>query len=71
MKHKKKRHGKNKHWGRNFHHLTPRSRLGNGMPNNLLLIDIEKHECFHKIFGNRTLEEVIRLLQRLKELKNR
>ena len=69
MKHKKKRHGKNKHWGRNRHHLVPKSRNGGNSPDNLLWIDIERHEYWHKVFGNRTLEEVIRLLIKLKELK--
>jgi hypothetical protein len=68
---KKKKRKRIKRRGRNFHHLTPKSRFGSSLPNNLLLIDIEKHEYFHKIFGNMTLEEVIRLLCRLKELKNR
>jgi len=57
--------------GRNYHHLRPKSRGGNRQPSNLLLFDIEKHQCWHKIFGNRTLVEVIALLQRLQKLKGR
>ena len=56
--------------GQNKHHLTPRSRGGLSVPSNLLRLDIEKHDCWHKIFGNRTLDEVIRVLQRLKEVKH-
>ena len=57
--------------GRNYHHLRPKSRGGNRQPSNLLLFDIEKHQCWHKIFLNRTLREVIELLERLDRLKRR
>ena len=53
----------------NRHHLIPRSRGGANLPNNLLTIGIERHEYWHKVFGNRTLDEVIRLLTRLKHIK--
>jgi hypothetical protein len=54
----------------NRHHLIPRSRGGANLPNNLLTIGIERHEYWHKIFGNKTLDEVIKLLIRLREMKN-
>jgi len=53
------------------HHLTPKSRGGGKSPSNLLRLDIQKHRCWHKIFGNRTLEEVIAELQRIKRMKGR
>ena len=52
---------------RNKHHLIPKSRGGTDDPSNLLLINIEKHICWHKIFGNRTLDEVIEILQRVRK----
>ena len=55
--------------GRNRHHLVPKSRGGNTKPGNLLLIDIEKHRCWHVLFKNLNLSEVIQLLQRLRQLK--
>jgi len=55
--------------GRNKHHLTPKSRNGKSTVNNLLLIDIDRHNEWHKIFGVETLEEVIKLLIRLKRAK--
>jgi len=55
--------------GRNRHHLVPKSRGGSRTPSNLILIDIEKHACWHKIFKNRTLREVIQLLERLDKKK--
>lgn len=61
---------KGKH-GRNKHHLTPRSRGGMDTDWNLLLIKIERHNEWHKIFGNLTLDEIIALLERLRRFKNR
>jgi hypothetical protein len=54
---------------RNYHHLIPQSRGGIYAINNLLLIDIERHKIWHKLFGNRTLGEVIQLLIRLERMK--
>ena len=56
--------------GRNRHHfLQPKSRGGNNSLNNLLLIDIEKHEAWHKIFKNATAQEVLDLLTRVVRAK--
>gem|GEM_PF-2055295 len=68
-KHRKPHKDKRRLRGRNKHHLTPKSRGGRATPNNLLLIEIEKHACWHKIFGLRTLREVIQLLERLDKIK--
>ncbi len=65
----KGKHKRTKRAMMNRHHLLPRSSGGNGMPNNLLLIDIEKHQAWHKLFKNRHLDEVIEMLIRLKQLK--
>lgn len=56
---------KKRYKGRNYHHLRPRQRGGKDNEGNLLLIDIEKHIYWHKIFKNKTLDEVIGLLIRL------
>src|SRR5437764_85240 len=53
------------------HHMTPRSRGGDNSPENLLLIKIERHFYWHKLFANLTLEEVIRLLLRVHRAKGR
>ena len=47
---------------RNKHHLTPKGRRGDNERSNILLLHIAKHEAWHTIFGNRTLEEIITLL---------
>lgn len=57
--------------GQNRHHLTPRSRKGDDSRQNLLIIDVTRHDAWHKLFKNQTLEEVIGLLMRLKRMKRR
>lgn len=54
---------------KNQHHLRPRSRKGSCSKCNLLTIDIARHEAWHKVFGNMTLNEVIGLLIRLSRAK--
>jgi hypothetical protein len=56
---------------RNKHHLTPRSRGGDESPENLLLLKLDRHFYWHKLFGTKTLEEVILLLQRVHRAKGR
>lgn len=76
---KKKRNNKGKgeyerrkrYRNRNYHHLTPRSRGGDYTTKNLLLIDRDRHSVWHRLFGNKTLEEVIELLIRLSRMKRR
>jgi hypothetical protein len=53
------------------HHMTPKSRGGDRSPENLLLLKIDRHFYWHKLFGSRTLEEVIRLLLRVHQAKGR
>lgn len=54
----------------NRHHLTPKSRGGSSQEFNIAIFDIERHKFWHKVFGNRTLEEVIELLIRFKRFKD-
>ena len=54
---------------RNRHHLVPRSRNGGGGRRNLLLLDVQIHNNLHRVFGNRTLDEIIALLIRVKRAK--
>jgi len=64
-----RKQSKGRHPGRNKHHLQPKSRLGRSTPGNLLLIDVEKHRCWHLMFGLRNLDEVIELLLRVRRFK--
>ena len=54
---------------RDKHHLHPRSRGGSMSKRNLLYIDRDIHSEWHRVFANRTLDEVIALLQRVKRAK--
>ena len=58
--------------GRNYHHvLKAKSLGGDNSHSNLLLIDIEKHACWHKMFKLLTIRQVIELLQRVERMKLR
>ena len=57
--------------GYNYHHLTPASRNGGNVRQNLLFIKVDRHDLWHRLWGNRTLEEVIALLQRVARMKGR
>ncbi len=52
--------------GRNRHHfLQPKVHGGGNNRQNLLLIDIERHQAWHKLFGTMTAEQALRLLSRV------
>lgn len=53
----------------NHHHLIPRSRSGSSLDSNLILIKIIRHNNWHKLWGNRTLKEIIKLLKNLQKSK--
>lgn len=53
----------------NRHHLRPRSRGGDSLESNLLVMDIERHNAWHFLFSNLTLDETIELLERLRSMK--
>ena len=55
----------------NSHHLTPRSKGGSSDSSNILRFDALRHLLWHKLFGNKTLEQVIALLQRMSKMKGR
>jgi len=65
----KKKKNKKGFKGRNKHHLKAKSLGGSKATYNLLLIDIERHRIWHKLFGLLNLDEVIALLQRVKRAK--
>jgi hypothetical protein len=55
----------------NKHHLTPKQRGGQRIESNLLRMDISRHNAWHLLFSNLTLLEIIDLLKRLYEIKER
>ena len=46
----------------NNHHLVPESRGGNKSPSNMLMISVWKHDCWHELFKNRTINEIKNIL---------
>lgn len=53
------------------HHLTAKCRNGSNHRSNLLNLWWHHHQAIHTLFGNRTLEEIIEVLLRLKKFKDR
>ena len=54
-------------WGRNYHHLVPKSRGGRAKPQNLMLTRLDRHVGWHILFKDErgrdmTLSEVIAML---------
>ncbi len=60
-----------KYPGRSKHHLTPRSKGGSRDDDNLLLLSLEHHAAYHKLFGNASWEEAIELMVRVHRKKGR
>jgi|ERR1044071_288763 hypothetical protein len=56
---------------RNRHHILPRSRDGGNERENIILLRVERHESWHLLFSDRTIEEVIELLIRVHRIKGR
>lgn len=54
---------------RNRHHLLNKINGGLSTKQNLLWIKIERHRCWHLLFDNLNIEEVIQLLIRVKRAK--
>ena len=66
----RKRHQFKKRAGFNDkHHLKPSSRGGQTIGSNLIQLDAYRHDSWHLLFGNKTLDEIIELLVRLKHIK--
>lgn len=66
----KSKHSKRKHFkNRNYHHNIAKIRGGGSAKSNLILLDIDFHTQLHAMFGNRTIKEIIKVLQRLDRAK--
>ena len=53
------------------HHIINRINGGAEMPENIILLTEQKHECWHEIFGNLSFIEAARVLIRADKLKRR
>ena len=73
MKHKMKsfheHQFKSKAGWKTEHHLTPKERKGKKELSNLLSLDAYRHQAWHLLFGNKTLREIIELLERIEQIK--
>lgn len=47
------------------HHIIPKSRHGVKEPGNVLNLERSKHDAWHILFDNKTLDEIIHYLRRL------
>ena len=48
----------------NRHHILNKCRGGTWSPQNILVLDTERHSAWHFLFQNMSFQEVIELLQR-------
>jgi hypothetical protein len=74
MSHKRKlKKVGDKKWERcgkfNRHHIKNKCRGGTWAPQNILIMDIQRHNAWHFLFRNMSFEEVIELLKRTLELQ--
>jgi hypothetical protein len=53
------------------HHITNRCKGGKNVPSNLILLKENREKAWHQVFGNKSFEEVIELLQRVCKIKGR
>lgn len=51
------------------HHLRNCSRGGATVKTNLFLLDAYRHDAWHLLFGNKTINEIISLLLRVQQIK--
>jgi hypothetical protein len=66
---KKKRRKRLGELGLNRHHWTNKINGGKSNKRNVSWLKVERHRAWHYIFKNKSLEEVIALLTRLKKMK--
>ena len=55
---------------RNKHHILAKKRGGVKKPDNLILLDENRHAAFHLVFKNRTFLEAAKVLVRTHNFKN-
>jgi len=55
---------------RTSHHIIPKSRGGKIHSENQFVMWNDRHEAWHLLFGEMTLDEIIETLQRIKHAKS-
>ena len=56
---------KNEPWQPTKHHRLPRSRGGTNDPKNISIVRRDKHELYHKFFGNMNTHEIAVMLNEI------
>jgi hypothetical protein len=56
--------------GLSRHHLIPKAR-GGKKNDGILMLEVEQHKAWHALFGNRTIGEVIAILEIINREKRR
>ncbi len=56
---------------RNRHHIRAKARGGTKSPENMILLDENRHAAYHLLFRNRTFEEAAHVLLRASQMKRR
>lgn len=51
------------------HHMTPLCRGGRTNERNILILEEARHRAWHLLFGTKTFQEAINLLERVKDRK--
>jgi hypothetical protein len=51
------------------HHMVPRSRGGEQLDSNTLKLDAYKHHAMHLLFGNRTMNKIIKFLAKFDNMQ--
>jgi len=51
------------------HHLKNKKNGGQAIKSNLIKLDAYRHDAIHLLFGDKSLREIIELLQRLERIK--
>src|SRR4029079_7284584 len=57
--------------GRCKHHMTPKGQGGDRSDENLLLLSLDHHAAYHRLFGNLSWEQAIELMVRVHRQKGR
>jgi hypothetical protein len=57
--------------GRCRHHMTPKAKGGDRHPSNLVLLSLDHHAAYHRLFGNLSWEQAIELMIRVHRRKGR
>ena len=55
--------------GKTKHHNLAKTKGGKDNKRNVIVLKVETHQLLHKIFGNRTIREIISVLERLDQAK--